>query len=543
MGQTISYESAEYTLDLGDKGKILGLQFDDKARRYAGVAYALPPTGEHRWRKPRPLPSGFCYRNEDGAAYNATRFRSVCPQKAFHVNDIDGDAVPNSEDCLFVNIWTPVEKAGVKGKKWPVKLWLHGGWFQMGDPSQEPGMDATELVSTGGLDAIVVSIGYRLNVFGFLACKALLEESEGESAGNFGLWDQRLAIEWVKESIGFFGGDADNITLAGRSAGAYSVEAQVFYDFKLSPEATRKENLPFHRAFMCSNAIPAQPKSLGVVEEQFEELCIFFHISDSLSGRERLQQLRTVSAGDLVEALAKLKNHTFRPVTDNLFIHPNMFEYIQGGEFAEVFKRRHFKLLIGEVLNEETLYSTYNSPEEPTLTALKHQISNYYAPETTERVLKHYKLPESDNLQEWKKTFGQLISDGQVRAPSRVLAKALVDHGVPIRDVWRYQIAYRLSFINEKVADMSYGVAHAMDKPIWNFSITHGPTEKERAFMQDWIRILVALVQDDSSYDFGTTTVDQFKVATPDASIEIRSDPRWDELVTLGQIFGKAVDT
>ena len=83
----------------------------------------------------------------------------------------------------------------LKGKKWPVMLWLHGEWFQMGDPSHEPGMDPTELISTGGLNAIVVEIGYRLNMFGFLACEELKEESGGEAVGNYGLWDQRLAME------------------------------------------------------------------------------------------------------------------------------------------------------------------------------------------------------------------------------------------------------------------------------------------------------------------------------------------------------------
>lgn len=86
--------------------------------------------------------------------------------------------------------------------------WLHGGWFQLGDASQDAGMDPTELISTGGLNAVFVAIGYRLNIFGFLAGSALLEDSDGDAAGNSGLWDQRVAMEWVRENIHFFGGDA-----------------------------------------------------------------------------------------------------------------------------------------------------------------------------------------------------------------------------------------------------------------------------------------------------------------------------------------------
>lgn len=207
MGNNISYQQTPFELSLGDKGKILGLQFDDKSRRFTGVPYALPPTGEHRWRKPRPLPTSYSYSDDSGGAYDATRFKAICPQKAFHVGESDGQGAAQSEDCLFVNIWTPVCKDGEeKKRKWPVKLWIHGGWFQMGDPSQEPGMDATELITTGGLNAIVVAIGYRLNVFGFLAGEELLRESDHEAGGNFGLWDQRVAAEWVRDNISYFGG-------------------------------------------------------------------------------------------------------------------------------------------------------------------------------------------------------------------------------------------------------------------------------------------------------------------------------------------------
>ncbi|KAK1635554.1 Alpha/Beta hydrolase protein [Colletotrichum phormii] len=533
MGNTISYQETPVELKLGDRGTIRGLQFDDKSRRFTGVPYALPPTGEHRWRKPRPLPASFSYTDDNGSAYDATNFKSVCPQKAFHVVNPDGGRNTYGEDCLFVNIWTPVPKEGEENKKWPVQLWIHGGWFQMGDPSQEPGMDATELITTGGLNAIVVAIGYRLNVFGFLAGNDLLQESNGEAGGNFGLWDQRVAAEWVRDNIAHFGGDPGNVTLAGRSAGAYSAEAQMLYDFR---KAGSDSSL-CHRIFMDSNAIPAQPKSLDDVQDQFDELCEYFKIDAAISGGEKISVLRGKSAEELLEAIPKLKNHTFRPVTDDVFIHSGMIEYIQGKKFADEFKRRGYKLLIGEVRNEETLYSSYNAPTEATLEALRLQVSNYYAPDVTDRAISQYKLPGSDKLQDWQTTFGSIVSDGQVRAPSRALAKALVDNGVDVRDVWRYQIAYRLSFIDEKVAPASFGVAHAMDRPIWNFSITHGPTPTERQLMEDWIQILVNFVNDTEAYEYGTKSVEEMKVLTPEATIEVRPDERWNELVKLGNIF------
>ncbi|EFQ34034.1 uncharacterized protein GLRG_09178, partial [Colletotrichum graminicola M1.001] len=196
MGNNISYQETPVELSLGDRGTIRGLQLDKKSRRFTGVPYALPPTGEHRWRKPRPLPAGYTYADANGGAYDATKFQAVCPQKVWSVVKPDGGKNIYSEDCLFLNIWTPVPAEGEENKKWPVQLWIHGGWFQTGDPSHEPGMDATELITTGGLNSIVVAIRYRLNIFGFLAGDALLNDNNGEAGGNFGLWDQRAAAEW-----------------------------------------------------------------------------------------------------------------------------------------------------------------------------------------------------------------------------------------------------------------------------------------------------------------------------------------------------------
>ena len=462
MGNTISYTETPCDLQLGDKGVVRGLQFDHKSRRYAGVPYALPPIGEHRWRKPQRLPTSYKYTNEDGGPYDATKFKAVCPQKAFHVGNAEGGTGAYSEDCLFVNIWTPVPRDGEHLKNLPVMLWLHGGWFQMGDPSQDPGMDPTEMISTGGLNAVVVAIGYRLNVFGFLAGKDILSDNN-DSGGNFGLWDQRTAAEWVKDNISSFGGDPNNITLAGRSAGAYSVEAQMLYEFR-KPEPTASL---FRRVFMDSNAIPAQPKSLEDGQRQFEELCDYFKVDMLLSPDAKLDILRAKTASDLVQAIPHLNNHTFRPVTDEIFIHSGMIEYLQSRDFAREFSDRGFRLLIGEVRNEETLYSSYNAPTEPTVESLRLQVSNYYASDVTDRAIACYQLPETKDLEDWKRLFGQIVSDGQVRAPSRALVKSLFSNGANLNDIWRYQISYRLSFIDEKVAPMSFGVAHAMDKPFW----------------------------------------------------------------------------
>ena len=403
MGNTISYEGTPVEVELGNKGRLRGIQYDNKARRYAGVPYALPPVGENRWRSPKPLPPSHIFADDVGGPYNAQRFKSVCPQKAFHVAEADGGGEGYSEDCLFLNIWTPASSSPAGTDGWPVMLWLHGGWFQMGDPSQTPDMDPTELISTGGLNAIVVAIGYRLNVFGFLAGDELLEESDGVSGGNYGLLDQRMAFKWVHENIAFFGGNPNNVTLAGRSAGAYAVEAHMLYELRY-----RHEHVPlFYRVFMDSNAIPAQPKSLSDTQGQFDELCDYFELPTDLSANGRLAELRKKSWQDLLQATFKLQNHTFRPVTDNILIHDGMIEYVNSASFANDFKNADFRLLSCEVLNEETLYSTYNAPTQPNEDSLRIQVSNYYSPAVTDRIMKFYNLPVSEDLEEWQKVFGK----------------------------------------------------------------------------------------------------------------------------------------
>ena len=425
------------------------------------MPYALPPTGDLRWRKPQPLGPSHSY-SPNSVPFDATKFGPICAQSKYtSAGNHGGDEIEYSEDCLRLNIWTPVPKPGEEDKKWPVKLWLHGGWFQVGDPSQDAGMDPTELISTGGLNAIVVAMGYRLNIFGFLAGAELAEENGGEAVGNYGLWDQRLAMEWVQENISAFGGDVNNVTLAGRSAGAYAVHAHALYAFQ-HPE----EKKLFHRIVMISNAIPAQPKTPAEAQPQFDEVCAFFNIPSELQGNQKLARLRKVVTSDLVEMIMKLKHHTFRPLTDDLFILPGMIEYHQSGAFAKAFKEAGFKLFIGEMLNEESLYAATNSPE-PHYESLFTQVENYYAPSVTERVLKYYKLPISQERQEWVDVYGIIISDGQVRAPSRFVADSLYQHGVSVDDIWRYRISYRLSFLDGKVAPWSWGVTHAMDKPIW----------------------------------------------------------------------------
>lgn len=166
------------TLDLGSHGQLRGSMFPNSVRRFTHIPYAQPPTGPRRWKKPEALPKDYVYGGN--GTLDCTEYGNVCPQPEYAVN---GDSMISTdysfdEDCLAVNLWQPPGNPPKNG--WPVLAWIHGGWLQIGDPSLEEYTQPTQLIVEGGLNAIVVSIGYRLNIFGFLAGKGL--------KGNFGFW-------------------------------------------------------------------------------------------------------------------------------------------------------------------------------------------------------------------------------------------------------------------------------------------------------------------------------------------------------------------
>ncbi|MEY4763763.1 MAG: Para-nitrobenzyl esterase [Pseudomonadota bacterium] len=182
------------------EGALLGAMQADGVARFLGVPYAQPPVGALRWRAPQAAAAWSGQRD-------ATRFGATCPQTA----DMFGPTSVN-EDCLTLNVYAP--QGAASGTR-PVLVYIHGGGFWSGSGSYYDG--ATLARKT---DAVVVTINYRLGVFGFLTTSGLTAENK---AVNFGLQDQYLALSWVKRNIGAFGGDAGKVTIAGQSAGGGSV--------------------------------------------------------------------------------------------------------------------------------------------------------------------------------------------------------------------------------------------------------------------------------------------------------------------------------
>lgn len=189
------------------EGAVRG-RLEDGLQVYRGLPYAAPPVGPNRWRPPRPAP-------QRTGVLDASRFGPACIQPTPQVASIySQDLGATSEDCLSLNIWAPATAT-----KAPVIVWIHGGALLAGS-SKEPLYDGAALAAKG---VVVVSINYRLGVLGYLAHPELSAESPLGVSGNYGLLDQIAALGWVQKNIAAFGGDPDNVTIAGESAGGLSV--------------------------------------------------------------------------------------------------------------------------------------------------------------------------------------------------------------------------------------------------------------------------------------------------------------------------------
>ena len=201
-------------------GKVQGVESSVKGVYiYKGIPFAAPPVGELRWKEPQPVVpwEGVKVADTFGPGAMQAKHDSSNPWTSeFYWEDPEF-----SEDCLYLNVWTPAP--GKPGKKLPVAMWIHGGAYT-GGWGYEPEFDGKVWAEKG---VVLVTINYRLGIFGFLNHPFLAEESPNHVSGNYGILDQVAALKWVHANIAAFGGDPDNITILGQSAGAGSVKTLV----------------------------------------------------------------------------------------------------------------------------------------------------------------------------------------------------------------------------------------------------------------------------------------------------------------------------
>ena len=203
-----------------DGGKIQGVESSVKGVYiYKGIPFAAPPVGDLRWKEPQPVVpwEGVKVADTFGPGAMQANHDSSNPWTSeFYWEDPEF-----SEDCLYLNVWTPAP--GKAGKKLPVAMWIHGGAYT-GGWGYEPEFDGKVWAEKG---VVLVTVNYRLGIFGFLNHPFLADESPNHVSGNYGILDQVAALKWVHANIAAFGGDPDNITILGQSAGAGSVKTLV----------------------------------------------------------------------------------------------------------------------------------------------------------------------------------------------------------------------------------------------------------------------------------------------------------------------------
>jgi len=277
-------------------------------KAFLGLPYAASPVGELRWKAPQPA-----VRWND--VRDATKFGARCEQ--WHVWDdyIFQDAGP-SEDCLFLNVYTP---AKVKASsKLPVMVWIHGGGFIAGAGS-EPRYSDSPLVNQG---VVLVTLNYRLGVFGFLATDDLAKENGGH-AGNYGLMDMVAALQWVKANIGAFGGDAGNVTIFGESAGSFAVSA-----LTAAPSARGL----FHKLIGESGALFNGAIPMSSMEQRGKRDQAWANATGAAS----LAELRAMPAEKILDAAKNSKGGGFSPVQDGQFLPESLPQAYAAGHQVHV---------------------------------------------------------------------------------------------------------------------------------------------------------------------------------------------------------------
>jgi para-nitrobenzyl esterase len=245
-------------------------------RVYRGIPFALPPVGALRWKPPQPPVSWQGVRQ-------ATEFSNACWQTPYpsSASIYQSKLPPLSEDCLYLNVWTPAKS----GKdRLPVMVWIHGGGFTRGSGTSSA-YDGSNLAHKG---VVVVTLNYRLGIFGFFAHPALTAESEHHASGNYALLDQIAALQWVKKNIAAFGGDPQCVTIFGESAGSWAVNALM-----ASPLAKGL----FHRAIGESGGSFSPMKMPAEAEKAGEGLAASLGVTEDV-----LKTLRAKTAEELLKA-------------------------------------------------------------------------------------------------------------------------------------------------------------------------------------------------------------------------------------------------
>jgi para-nitrobenzyl esterase len=290
-------------------GAVQGIALASGVRTFRGIPYAAPPVRENRWRAPQPV------RNWSGVR-PADRFADQCMQaRAF--GDMMFRNAGMSEDCLYVNVWTPAN--ATPSTALPVLFYIYGGGWVAGDGS-EPRYDGESMAKRG---IVVVTLSHRLGIFGYFSHPELSAESPQHASGNYGSLDQAAALRWVRDNIAAFGGDPRTVTIAGESAGSFAVSGLV---------ASPVSKGLFARAIGESGAFFGSTIAVRSLAESEQNGVKF----GQAVGATSLAALRALSATELLEASGRPGMPQFLPNVDGYFFPKDPAQIYAAGEQAKV---------------------------------------------------------------------------------------------------------------------------------------------------------------------------------------------------------------
>jgi para-nitrobenzyl esterase len=325
-------------------------------RSFKGIPFAEPPVGDLRWKPPQPVKAWTGVRKTD-------KFGPRCMQRPVY-SDMRFRSNGMSEDCLYLNVWTP---ANTGREKLPVLVYFFGGGFIAGDGS-EFRYDGESMAKKG---IVAITVNYRLGVFGFFAHPELTNESTRRASGNYALLDQHAALLWVQNNIAAFGGDPKRVTIAGESAGSIAVSAQM-----ASPLSKALIAGAIGESGSIISALSAVPLA------DAEKNGVKFATGLSEGSPPSLATLRAMPAEQLLEATAKPGLPRFSPTVDGYFFPKPPVDIYAAGEQA------HVPLLAGSN-SYESGYSAILGREPATVENYRKALQRLYA-EKADEVFKLY---------------------------------------------------------------------------------------------------------------------------------------------------------
>jgi len=406
-------------------GQLRGVRAQEGVRAFLGVPYARPPVGKLRWRAPQPLPPWEGVRE--------ARHFGPRAMQSYRWSDMVFRSDRADEDCLYLNVWTPEGASGL-----PVLVYFHGGGLVAGDGS-EPRYDGAALARHG---IVVVTLNYRLGVFGFFVHPELRAEDAQGCAGNYGFLDQLAALRWVRQNIASFGGDPAKVTLAGQSAGAASVCAQV-----LSPQARGL----FRAAVAQSGSMVGThaPVALPVAESRGLELARSANAPD-------LAAMRELPAAELLCLSEQAGMPRLGPCIDGRYLVEPARTSLEFGRQTDV------PLLIGWT-SEEIGESTLLGKEPCTIEGFRRAVLRRYG-EHSEDVLKAF---EPRTEAEVRDCAAALASEHFIVQPTWLWADLQAKSGG--QPVYRYRFTRPLPprHDNGPVRVRGGGAHHSDDLPYW----------------------------------------------------------------------------